>query len=433
MLIADISIRQGAGSSLLICWRLAFVIVMAIAFVVSACGEPDIEPRGATGSPTSAELTATAVVPTPTDTVGPSRSFIQLDRPPNASPVSASPTADDVGAATTEPPTIWSNVETYTIEEADTLLPFDMVMPDPLPAGLRLVDVFVDQNVNDAVLRFSLTDGINPYVGVRVEQRAFPHPINTNHHLRRTAVVDGREIARITDDSSWCFIYRGYEWQQDGVYLTVESHLTGDADDTLLLDLLAAALDVDPAIVHASEFAAETEEERQFGRPGSEKGRICRVSPEEAQQTADFPIVLPASLPEPLVFNHLYLQRTQPDGESTQEDEAAGDTYNVVSLLRVADAPEYWTFVVLQQSASDPMYASQDDLERLPKVLINGVEVSTHISPVGSPPWEPQYEGRDYYWQLGGVSFRLEATTEVSQRERFDTMLTQLIAATLGS
>ena len=328
-------------------------------------------------------------------------------------------------------------------EEAQQIVTFELLMPDPLPDSLQFNIAFVPdhESLGSAVLRFSLSEGINPYGGIDVWERAVADAPDPGD-LRRSVMLDETEITKVTNVSpSWCWLYRAYEWEQDGVYFAVSTRLSGDVTDEILLDLVAATMSIDPAELHESALATLTPEEERFGQP-TDKGRYCGVSLDQAREIVDFEIVMPDPLPSQLVFDHLYIESPIPMEDAdlstttaTASEHPLREPNLVVMLFRDTAAADYWTFAVLQQGTSNRIFGPflREQLKEKPVVVIDDVEVIKWVEPIysSSPDW-PQTDSLTYFWQTGGLSFRLGARTASANRPAFDNMLEELIATLIS-
>jgi hypothetical protein len=410
------------------------VMLLVAASVVSACGVADANEDYAV-APTSVVGNRVARAATSQATASPSP-IVRAGSPEATASPMMTPSET---AAPTRTPRPSSMLGPFPFDEAARYLPFTPVMPEPLPSSLRFDDalVFRAPSPDEAILRFALTAGIQPARGVQLSELVVPHPVNPNPHLSRTTSLAGVEVTKITDDTSWCWLFRAYEWQQDGLYLRVSSDMSGDVSDAMLLDLVADTMGIEPRLAHESELAVATPEEQEFGRPTA-GGRYCGISIDDARALVDFQVTMPGALPAEFAFDHVYVVSNSPrssgDPKATRgadEDQTRTRLPNeVVTLFRDLDAYQYWSFTVFTQSSSDRLYLD-DLLAQQPVVLINDVEVVKIVSPIGTPPDLPQLFSFDYYWKADGVTFRLEGTTDVNRRPVQERAYEELIAATL--
>lgn len=263
------------------------------------------------------------------------------------------------------------------------------------------------------------------------------------HHLtppdtvEETITIGSVKVQATAGVTNSCWYTRSYEWEQDGLYLTVFSTFAGDVTDKLLLELVATTMGLDPATIDGSAFTLPNAREAELGQPTA-TGLYCGLTLEEAQELVEFEIVKPDNVPPAFEFTKLYLK--------TPVIDPSAPPNTATMLYRLVDAEKHWEFVTLSQGHSGMISTPRQapsDLSELETITIAGTEVTKVVTaftpdPSSALPTPAAEEANPvpmrqvaYHWQMDGVDFKLDSGIRPASQQVSDEALEQLVAAVL--
>jgi len=205
----------------------AMLLVVVFLLAVAACGK---EERLGSDAGSASSPTSDAATPEVQAEIEPTNTLVMEATPEPSSPMTPTgSTSTDPEPDPASPDTGMGEPYGLTLEEVQALVPFDIVLPDPLPAGLTFTDAegpsddAADGANPDVILSYSVaSDPGYPSVilGESVEQLDFETGFGPGNvmSVRGELMFGETPVTQRSLTSQGCIEFMFYDWELDGLF-----------------------------------------------------------------------------------------------------------------------------------------------------------------------------------------------------------------------
>lgn len=309
-------------------------------------------------------------------------------------------------AATPLIPDHMGRYEDVTFDQAQDIVPFHLVMPEPLPedldkrGGISILagppdigDIYI------VSMNFGLADDPSPRMSmsfVQQNQETRDYPLDDG---REESVVEigGKEITEIRATSPAGTPTLIYLWQDGEVYRRLYAELHDDRIEALARQVVEAAIRQEGASQAASP-------EGDSALPTPEASGIYRgVTFEQAQKLTPFTLVLPDPAPDEL-GDPSFLVNGPPAGHQ-------GNIYRVDAYFPGNESGADWQTLIFTQMNSG--LTVSDSRMDITTIVINGRDVQRGVSESADG-----IARHSYWWEQDGVSYLIMARLDTGITEQ---------------
>lgn len=306
--------------------RFAVATLVALPLLLAACGEEeDLGFRTGSGSGDGSPVASDASAPTSANTPDPT-STSAIEILPVSTTQKGMPTPGRVGDEETQQEI--GDPEFLTIEQAQELVEFTIIVPDAVPDGLHLVGVAVEsQQIGEvaesgeqliALVGFAADPNaeIPDYFVAQSTEPPFPvdRVMSAEMEGESTDFLFGETVVTRLTSSYSCYSFILHTWEQQGLHLAAVAAGIRTPDLGILTEIVGAMTGAEPP---ADFVGAPPESDEPLANAA---GEYCDLTAEQARALAPFPVSIPDETPAPFVLTRIDLVKIVTDGSISNAD-----------------------------------------------------------------------------------------------------------------